>query len=179
MNISLNSLDKGRPGMTPTHGADICEAATMCFRLQGHFSGVEMTVDQNISSKKSASKCNVIWDLDVTDQMQRTWKPQNMTEPGACAVAILLIEELTEYTVVDLSYRGSGFDYYLGKRRSPTPFKNSARLEISGILKGNKSDFNRRVKEKLEQTEPSDHTGLPAYAVVVKFDVPISKVVEK
>ena len=42
-----------------------------------------------------------------------------------------------------------------------------ARLEVSGIRKGNQSQINTRVKLKTEQTRASDAEGLPAYVIVV------------
>ncbi|MCU0541386.1 MAG: hypothetical protein MUE44_04270 [Oscillatoriaceae cyanobacterium Prado104] len=49
-----------------------------------------------------------------------------------------------------------------------------ARLEVSGIRKGNRSQINARVKLKTEQTRTSDAQGLPAYIIVVEFSRPIS-----
>ncbi len=49
-----------------------------------------------------------------------------------------------------------------------------ARLEVSGIGKGNQSQINTRVKLKTEQTHTSDAQGLPAYIIVVDLGRPIS-----
>lgn len=49
-----------------------------------------------------------------------------------------------------------------------------ARLEVSGIRKGNQSQINTRVKLKTEQTRTSDAQGLPAYIIVVDLGRPIS-----
>lgn len=59
------------------------------------------------------------------------------------------------------------------------PFQRKARLEISGIRKGDGSDINRRVNLKVEQIKRSDDSGFPAYIVVVEFSNPMSRFIEK
>jgi hypothetical protein len=59
------------------------------------------------------------------------------------------------------------------------PFQRMARLEVSGIRKGSRSQINARVKQKTEQTRASDAEGLPAYIIVVEFSRPISTVSAK
>jgi hypothetical protein len=58
-------------------------------------------------------------------------------------------------------------------------FQRMARLEVSGIRKGSRSQINARVKQKTEQTRASDAEGLPAYIIVVEFSRPISTVSAK
>jgi hypothetical protein len=106
---------------------------------------------------------------------------QRTTELGACGVAILLVRQVTGLTVVRASKKGTGFDYWLGRPTSEErlPFQESARLEVSGILSGTESQFSSRVKKKRRQTEVSDSTRLPAYAVVVEFGQPQAEVSER
>ncbi|TAF58742.1 MAG: hypothetical protein EAZ60_01650 [Oscillatoriales cyanobacterium] len=67
------------------------------------------------------------------------------------------------------------FGFLPGSFSSPTlPFERMARLEVSGIRKGDRSQINARVKLKTEQTRTSDAQGLPAYIIVVEFSRPIS-----
>jgi hypothetical protein len=54
-----------------------------------------------------------------------------------------------------------------------------ARLEVSGIRRGSRSQINARVKQKTEQTGASDAGELPAYIIVVEFSRPISIVIAK
>ena len=56
------------------------------------------------------------------------------------------------------------------------PFQETARLEVSGILKGTKSQINQRLKEKLEQTEKSDNLKLPAFVIIAEFSAPLVKI---
>lgn len=70
----------------------------------------------------------------------------------------------------------TGFDYWLGDKESDYPFQDKARLEISGILKGTKSQINQRLNEKLKQTKRTDHLNLPALVVIVEFSRPLAKI---
>ena len=113
----------------------------------------------------------------MTDQIDRTWGDE-ATESGACAIAMLLILQLTEYTIVRRS-TGTGIDYWLGYREKKDIFEDAARLEVSGIAVGNKSDITTRVRQKKKQTKPTDEGGWPAYIVVVEFGTPQAQVEKK
>lgn len=173
--ISLNELESGLPGINRICGSFLCDASRMCFDNQNHVSGIKIILE-GISN----AECKVVWTGEIDEQSRRTWNDtQEMTEYGACGIAILLILRLTEYTVIERSKKGTGFDYWLGYKNAELPFQNSARLEISGILKGDRLTFNSRVNQKLRQTFPTDYTELPAYVVVVEFSEPKAKTVTK
>ena len=99
---------------------------------------------------------------------------------AAYGIAFLIIQELTDYTVIERSRRGTGFDYWLGKKtnNNDLPFQNAVRLEVSGIRKGDDSRIKARIKQKLEQVRPTDGK-LPAYIVVVEFSNPLAFIVKK
>jgi hypothetical protein len=158
------------PGITFHAAGCMMEAARICLEEQGHRTGVRFLVNGDFNTAFS-----LIWDA-TTDQMRRCWAdPEEATEQGACGLAVLLIEQLTGWTVLERSRRGTGFDYWLGRRGSEDPlFQNKVRLEISGIRQGSTAAVNRRVREKIEQTRRSDSTGLSAYVVVVEFGLPCS-----
>ena len=66
---------------------------------------------------------------------------------------------------------GTGFDYWLGDKDSVL-FQKKARLEVSGILKGDDTAISRRYTSKVEQTHKSDELQLPAYISVIEFSRP-------
>jgi hypothetical protein len=174
--LLLTELAKGLPAITPEFGSVLAQASAVCFEDQNHQNGVELGVEGTYQAKY-----RVFWQ-EVTDQMRRNWNDiDKATEHGAYGVAFLLISDLTEYTIADTSRRGTGFDYWLGKKENNNglPFQNKARLEVSGIRKGTDSIIASRVKQKLEQVGVSDSTSLPAYVVVVEFNTPVSQVVKK
>lgn len=111
----------------------------------------------------------------ITRQAIRAWRDlQEATELGACAVAALLVDSLTEDTIVERSWKGTGFDYWLAPKGSDeTLFQNRARLEVSGILKGNEKDVMKRLAEKMAQADAT-HASLMKIVVIVEFGSPSS-----
>jgi len=173
-NLNLNILDRGLPGITPCWGGFLSEASATCLVSQNHQLGVEMSV---LGSKKAQFK--IFWDNTIRTQEFSAWNDeQELTEYGACGIAIILVLELTGYTVIQRAKKGTGVDYWLGYKDSSLPFENSARLEVSGIMTGDDKEIKGRVKKKTKQTEPSDGL-LPAYVVVVEFSKPLSHLVQK
>ncbi len=172
--LTLNALQEGLPGITEAWGKLLCEASAFCFECQNHSKGVELKV-----RGMSTTSFSVYWDTTVTDQLRDAWNDeQDLTEFGACGIAILLILKLTSFTVIQRARKGTGVDYWLGYKNAERPFQNAARLEVSGILSGDASAVRTRVNKKIRQTKPSDGT-LPAFIVVVEFSEPLSHLVQK
>jgi len=168
--LLLTKLAQGLYALTPELGAALAQAGAICFEDQNHPNGVELKVDGTF-----AAKYRVYWQ-EVTDQMRRCWNDLvYATEHAACGVALLLVCDLTEYTVILPSRRGTGFDYWLGEKgdEEELPLQKKARLEVSGIRRGNYSVVKARVKQKLKQVERSDSFLYPAYIVVVEFGAPL------
>src|SRR5688500_18377794 len=170
--LRLISLAEGMPGVSPEVGMSWAQACAVCLHSNDHSDGVEL----HVSGIKDAIFA-IEWDPDLTDQVLRTWGDE-ATEHGACAITYLLIPRLPDYTIIRRARNGEGVDYWLGDLRSDNILKNAARLEISGILKGNKSSIKSRVKTKKKQTERSEGE-LPAYVAVVEFSKPEAQVVRK
>jgi hypothetical protein len=115
--------------------------------------------------------------------MRRSWRDlEYTTEHAACGVALLLILDLTEYTVISRSQKGTGFDYWIGtedeSEDEPPSFENKVRLEVSGIRSGDYRDIQTRVNQKSRRLSCFPNS-LPAYIIVVEFSMPLSRVVEK
>jgi len=147
------------------------EAATICLENQGHKNGINFNI---YNEKNSIVELN--W-LAIDQRIRDNWLDlQEATEYGAICLAIWAVHETTDYKVIRRSPKLTGFDYWLGDKRSEYPFQDKARLEVSGILKGTKSQIKQRWKEKLKQTRKSDHTNLPAIVVVIEFSQPLAKI---
>lgn len=169
--LNLQSLNRGLPAITPAFGAAIAEAGAICLTDEAHQPGVALKVEGEFSTT-----FRLDWQ-PVTEQIRRCWNDEEYTtEQAAYGVALLLILQLTNLTVIERSRKGTGFDYWLGIQDSSAtmPFQRMARLEVSGIRKGNRSQINARIKQKTEQTRASDVQGLPAYIIVVEFSRPIA-----
>ncbi len=171
--LNLQCLSQGLPAITPAFGATLAEAGAVCLTDETHVPGMILEVEGAFSSR---------FQLDwqpVTQQIRRCWNDEEYTtEQAAYGIAFLLILQLTDLTVIERSRKGTGFDYWLGIQdlTSTLPFQRMARLEVSGIRKGSRSQINARVKQKTEQTGISDAEALPAYIIVVEFSRPISVV---
>ena len=183
--IRLDDLRNGdMPGIEANVGAVHAQAAVICLEDNQHASGVPMKVDGVVRRD-----LEVHWrPLRNPAQARRSWDPDNATEWGASGVAALVLEELTEYTVVERaskwvgSRRGSGFDYWLGPKdedlRQPL-LQGTARLEVSGIRKGMEADVAARVRKKEAQTQQSDSLKIDAYVLVVEFGAPHSRMTKR
>lgn len=111
--------------------------------------------------------------------MLRAWgDEETTTEHAAYGIAILLIEELTEYTAIARARRGTGIDFWLGTRPDDPkqPFEYKARLEVSGIRQRNVRRISARVSQKKQQASLSNRE-YPAYIIVVEFSRPSARVV--
>jgi hypothetical protein len=175
LELVLTNLSQGLPAITPSFGAALAEACAVCLEEQGHSQGVEITVRGDFTAK-----FKLRWE-PVTSQMLRCWNDEEFTtEQAAYGIACLIIRELTDLTVIERSSKGTGFDYWLGTidTEGIIPFQNKVRLEVSGIRKGDHSRVKARVKQKKEQTKPSDGK-YPAYIIVVEFSTPLSFVAKK
>lgn len=170
--INLDDLTNETRGITPAYGASLAEAAVVCLNEQNHQSGVHLKVDGDYNNKFP-----LIWSHQVSSLMIRTWSDRDYaTEQGAYGIAILLIINLTDLAVTARSWRGTGFDFWLGPiGNNDLLFQKKSRLEVSGIRRGDESNINARVKKKIKQTDRSNNS-LPAYVVVVEFSRPLSRV---
>lgn len=173
--LDLSKLSEGLPAITPSFGAALAEACAVCLRDQGHQSGVILSVQGDFCDSF------VLLFPDVTEQMRRCWNDREYaTEQAAYGIALLLIRQLTDLTVVERSRKGTGFDYWLGTASAvdTQPFKKTVRLEVSGIRQGNQQQVRTRVKLKTLQIKPTDNLA-PAYIAVVEFSQPLAQVVSQ
>lgn len=173
--LDLNILGKppGYPALGVAKGQALAEAASVCLEHQHHKSGKILKV----TGVKTA-EFRLDWPA-VTRQMRMTHNDlQEATADGACAIAISLARELTGLNVIERSRKGTGFDYWLGKDTG-TLFQSKSRLEVSGILKGDKTTIERRLRQKLTQTKRSDDLNLSALVCVVEFGTPQAQFVKR
>lgn len=104
--IHLNQLSKGSPGITSAIGESLAQAAAVCLEDQEHSPGTELIIDGDFRKVFL-----LLWN-GVTNQMRRSLADmQEATELGACGVAVLLVEKLTQLRVALRAYKGTGFDY--------------------------------------------------------------------
>ena len=173
--LNLADLQKGLPAITPAFGAALAEACAVCLTEQAHKPGIELQVEGDWTGS-----FQLFWP-NVTDQMKRCWNDEEYTtEQAAYGIALMVIQRLTNFTVVERARRGTGFDYWLGISAKSTemPFQKSVRLEVSGIRRGDRRQIRSRVKLKMEQVKPTDDLA-PAYIAIIEFSQPSAWVVER
>ncbi|MEM8528286.1 MAG: hypothetical protein AAGG68_26825 [Bacteroidota bacterium] len=159
--------------LTTVRCADFSEAAAVCLDHNCHNQEATLSVSGDLQAE-----FNLMW-KEVNQQMRDSREDmQDSVESGAYCLAMLVIEKLTKLKVFKQSQKGTGFDFWLSDE-SIDGFEASARLEVSGILKGSMSQIENRLKEKVEQTRRSDTMELPAYVVVVEFSHPHLKIVKR
>lgn len=107
----------------------------------------------------------------------------DVAEYGAIAIAFFLVDTYSNYTVIRQSVRGTGFDYWLGYKRTDKKFDPQnfflARLEVSGIFKGDTAEIKRRTQIKINQITKSANLGLPAFISITEFSNCKSHLVKK
>ena len=173
--LNIEILKKGLPAVTKSLGETLIEACNICYNSQNYKKRVQLKVNGEFKALYNIS----LFD-NVTEQLINSWTDEQVTtEQGAVCIALVLILEQTEFTVIQRSKKGTRFDYWLGKKNHKTmPFdkKAGARLEVSGIRKGLEKDVERRVSEKIDRLVDSEAQDLPCYIVVIEFSNSISKV---
>ena len=172
--LALGSLKEGMPGMEPALGEGCAHAASVCLEHHRHRPDeTQLTVD---------GSRHAIYDLTwapATDQVRRSWADlQEATESGATGIAALLVQDLSGYEILQRSWKGTGFDYWIGAPgKQDLMFQNKARLEVTGILNGTDGEISTRLKQKLDRFAEHPHD-LPAMVVVVEFGTPRSRIAE-
>lgn len=169
MVLNLETLRTGILGLTPEACAFYLQACTVCLVHSNHINGVNAILSETYSDDIQLN-----WTSIVDKATIKSWGDmQEATEYGATAIAILLAKELTEYTCIERSSKGTGFDYWLGEEDDIELFQRKARLEISGILReATTNTLEQRVKIKEEQTNITAHTNMKAHICITEFSNP-------
>lgn len=155
--------------LSPGFRLYIEEAARFCLDYNNHLDGKMLEVDGHYQGR-----FELRWIALARDYWNSFSDHQAAVEHAAYGIAFLLMLALTEHRVIQRSAKGTGFDFWLGKRGVPG-FQSHARLEVSGILL-RPSRVGSRGAEKQVQSRRSDSTGLPAYVVIVEFSCPKSRI---
>ena len=176
--INLELLNNGIGAYSRRRCSSAYEAALVCFDKVCHQPGVKCEVIDRTETKLYVT---FNWNETLTPSIRSSWNNySDLHKSAAEGIALLMIVEFTDYTVVGSSQIGTGVDFFLGAKNSITLSeendfpKHTARLEVSGILRKSQSNsIRKRVNDKIEQSKKSDYEGTPAYVIVVEFSTPI------
>lgn len=173
--IDLGLIGKGMPGLTEAYAQTLGEAAAVCLEGLGHKPKTARLV---ATDEFTNEMFGLEWE-PCNEYLRRCYAdPQEATEQGAYGLAIEIAKEFTGMVVVERSRKGTGFDYWLG-HEDDLLFEGKARLEVSGILKGDTSRIQARLREKLIQLDRSDDFGLPGYVAIIEFSRPEARCATK
>lgn len=114
----------------------------------------------------------------ITEEMKRTFADlQDATEQGAYGVALVTAASQLKARFAGRSFKGTGFDFYLfAPEQSPLRdpddiFGDKWGLEVSGILKGEHSEVQARLRKKRRQVAEAAKVH-PVLVAVVEFSEP-------
>lgn len=171
--INLDSLGNGIPVIQPEAVGFYKQNCMVCFHTQGHQSGVQLEVH----TENGDTAHGIFWEGKVTAQILRSYADlTRATDNAACAIALLLIRELTSFTAIEQSSIGTTIDYFLVPQIQDDTliFNHSARLEVSGILcENDRNTVETRVRNKIRRLRPE--RDLSTFIVVVEFSKPWSQ----
>jgi hypothetical protein len=147
LTIDLSALNDGMaPGLSPARGAAMAEAASVCLTERQHASPCALTVDGSHSASLSLRFSQ------TGEAATASWgDAEEATQQGAYGVAILVMRHLEDLTVIERSWKGTHFDWWLGKIDSGPLFQNKIHLEVSGIRQGDERIINARVASKVKR----------------------------
>lgn len=174
--LKLETLSEGIPVMPSEAVGFYKQNCMICLNYHGHVTNVSMRV--NFHDKDSY--INISWTGEVTSLMKRQYGDlRRATDHAACAIALLLLRETSNYIGVEQSCIGTTIDYYLAPKNMDDTliFNHTARLEVSGILEENKGNsVNNRINSKIRRLNLD--SDLPTIIIVVEFSKPYSRIVK-
>jgi hypothetical protein len=175
--INISELNYGLPTITPAYGQGLAEAAAFCLSKNSHQSS-NCILNCIKTLKDDIESYQLFWD-DLDPRVESTYGDlEEATEYGAMGIAILLSTKLIKYSTVERSMKGTGIDYWIGEKNNDM-FQRKARLEISGIFRGNDSQFKLRLNQKFKQTTISDGLGYDCFVSIIEFSMPKASFLSK
>jgi hypothetical protein len=168
--ISLARFAAGTARLSPEYCGIVAAAWASKLKQHGHGRPATLLIEGAYNETIS-----VKWE-DPDPRTELSLGEKAIEFAGEC-IGILLSEKLTEFNVVERSWIGTGFDFWLGMKKDPL-FQRKARLEISALDHGGNADIDGRVKKKQAQVDKGSHsTSGSALIVVSQLQRPVAKVV--
>ncbi len=156
-----------------------CSVFANCFSI---LCGSNMDIDFSVRGDLSVNSLK-IKSKEVTNKMLNSYNSTQArtTENAACAVAFVVVNKLAGYIVVNQTFKGDRFDYWLEKKKSNYEellLQNTeACMEVSGIKQEARNNtIQDRIKEKILQVSKNITNNKPCYIVVSEFSNKISEV---
>ena len=111
--LNLEKLRETFDFLVNSMSSYMADCAIMSFHNQRHAPSVKMVVETNTQFHEFS----VTWRTDITQHLLgATADKERTTEWGAMGIALLLVNQLTEYRYIRASARGTGIDFYLSTK---------------------------------------------------------------
>src|SRR6266436_5364874 len=149
--ISLSKFANGTGRLSPEYCAFVAAACASKFRQYGHPKPAELLIEGSYNET-----IRLVW--EEPDPRTEGSLGEKATEFAGEFIGIVLSAKLTEFNVIERSWIGTGFDFWLGKKKDPL-FQRKARLETSGLDHGGNSEIDARCKRKKVQVDNGSHSG--------------------
>lgn len=169
LTLALEELETGMPALSKATCSYMAEAGAVCLHQNSHQCPVDLCVDGEFDRQYKLH-----WAAVTQDALNSHNDPDAAVEYGAYGVALLLIPRISNYTAIERSRKGTGFDYWL-RMNDDDLFQSKARLEVSGIFSGDEKALKDRCNVKLKQcSKTNEH--LPGFVIVVEFGSPRARI---
>ncbi len=150
--LDLDDLNSNIPALTDSFAKLMQEAVIMCMKPYSHTSGISYNLrdfDQVLVEVK------IKWKTLYSERIRSAFgTPRNAAERAGEGIAILIILARSDYTVIERSRIGDGFDFWLSRSDEDDqfPFQYEAGLEAKGLSYAQyPSQIVRAVNKGIEQ----------------------------
>jgi hypothetical protein len=168
--INLTKFASGTARLSPEFCGMIAAACALKLKQNAHPQPAILAIEGSYTETVTIG-----W--DEPDARTEGSFGEKATEFAGECLGIAVTEKLTEFNVVERSFIGTGFDFWLGRKRDLL-FQRKARLEISGMDDGDPTEIQARVKRKQNQVDKGTvNNSLRALIVVSQFTRPVAKVI--
>ncbi len=145
------------------------EAAICALTICGHKKGVQVKIFGVLEEK-----IELFWTDDIGEGVAKGWKDEaELVEYGATGIALLLLLNLTDYTIFERSPKGTRADFWVGKINEDGEEELTGLLEISGMKKETPNNrINARLNKRIKRMEESPFRTIPFYVFIIEFTAP-------
>lgn len=174
--VNFDRLRNGVGGYSSKKCDFAYQAALVCLSRKFSHSSVKLRV---AGCKNDEIEVTLHWNEVVSQCILDSWLDEfELVEWGAVGIALMIIDEFTEYTTIRQAPRGTGVDFDLdydevASRESDRPVF-AAHAEVSGILSATKENsVDKRRKSKWDRLAKYNYGDAQLHVIVAEFSEPM------
>lgn len=162
VDLQLSNMADRHPGLTPNLANALAEAARVC--LDRHH---QSPADFSVSCKGQQGRAQVEFEKPDPRMIAANANDPDATRDAAYSISFAAVERLEEMVVVARAEAMSGADWYIAPVGTAVgDLEDAVRLEVSGTDLGDSRECQRRLLQKVAQTQAPGHP-ITAIASVV------------